>query len=190
MSAHRMLIVYGTTWGQTAKIAAKIGELLTNRGCAVTLAKGDELPRDLRVEEYDGVIVGASMIARRYQRYIERFIVRYRGALNAMPTAFFAVSGSAGSRNEKEREAAEHILRAFLERTGWRPRLTASIAGAITFTKYGWFTRWMMKRISRLEGGGTDTSRDYEYTDWDQVAQFADSCFAMVATPAEAAPNA
>jgi menaquinone-dependent protoporphyrinogen oxidase len=189
MSAHRMLIVYGTTWGQTAKIAAKIGEVLSNHGCAVTLTKGDELPRDLTIEGYDGVIVGASIILRGYQRYIEQFITRHRGALNAMPSAFFGVSASAGSRNETERAAAEHILRAFLEKTGWRPRLTASIAGAITYTKYGWLTRWIMKSISRREGGGTDTSRDYEYTDWAQVAQFAESCFAMVAAPAEAAPQ-
>ena len=189
MSAHRMLIVYGTTWGQTAKIATKIGEVLAGHGCAVTLTRGDELPRELTVDGYDGVIVGASLIAHRYQRYVEQFVMRHRGALNAMPTAFFAVSGSAGSRNETERAEAEHILRAFLEKTGWRPRLTASIAGAITYTKYGWLTRWMMKRISRQEGGGTDTSRDYEYTDWAQVAQFAESCFAMVATPAEATPH-
>jgi menaquinone-dependent protoporphyrinogen oxidase len=34
--------------------------------------------------------------------------------------------------------------------------------------------RWMIKRISQKEGGPADTSRDYEYTDWDQVARFAD----------------
>ena len=31
----------------------------------------------------------------------------------------------------------------------------------------------VMKRIAKKEGADTDTSRDYEYTDWDAVAEFA-----------------
>ncbi len=30
-----------------------------------------------------------------------------------------------------------------------------------------------MKRIVAKAGGGTDTTRDYEYTDWDDVRVFA-----------------
>jgi len=30
-----------------------------------------------------------------------------------------------------------------------------------------------MKRIARKSGGDTDTSRDYEYTDWAAVDDFA-----------------
>jgi menaquinone-dependent protoporphyrinogen oxidase len=30
-----------------------------------------------------------------------------------------------------------------------------------------------MKKASRLNGGSTDTSRDHEYTDWNQVASLA-----------------
>jgi menaquinone-dependent protoporphyrinogen oxidase len=30
-----------------------------------------------------------------------------------------------------------------------------------------------MRRIARKEGGGTDVSRDFEYTDWPAVRQFA-----------------
>jgi menaquinone-dependent protoporphyrinogen oxidase len=32
----------------------------------------------------------------------------------------------------------------------------------------------MMKRIVRKAGGDTDTSRDYEYTDWGDLRAFAD----------------
>jgi menaquinone-dependent protoporphyrinogen oxidase len=30
-----------------------------------------------------------------------------------------------------------------------------------------------MKRIARKQGGPTDTSRDYEFTNWDDVARLA-----------------
>jgi menaquinone-dependent protoporphyrinogen oxidase len=35
-----------------------------------------------------------------------------------------------------------------------------------------------MKQISGSEGGDTDTSRDFEYTDWDEVTRFAEAFFA------------
>ncbi len=31
-----------------------------------------------------------------------------------------------------------------------------------------------MRRIARKAGGDTDTSKDYEYTDWNDVRGFAD----------------
>jgi menaquinone-dependent protoporphyrinogen oxidase len=43
----------------------------------------------------------------------------------------------------------------------------------MAFTKYPWWLRWIMKRISRSQGGPTDTSRDHELTDWIAVEQFA-----------------
>ena len=41
------------------------------------------------------------------------------------------------------------------------------------YSRYGTLERFVMKRIAKRAGGGTDTSRDYEYTDWDEVASFA-----------------
>jgi hypothetical protein len=37
-----------------------------------------------------------------------------------------------------------------------------------------------MKRASAMNGGATDTSRDHEYTDWEQVDRFADACYSAV----------
>ena len=55
--------------------------------------------------------------------------------------------------------------------------LSASIAGAINYTRYNLLLRWYMKSASEKNGGTTDTSRDHEYTDWAQVERFA-SAFA------------
>ena len=52
--------------------------------------------------------------------------------------------------------------------------MTATFAGAIKYTQYGFITRWIMRRIAKKEGGDTDTSRDHEYTDWVQVTRFAE----------------
>ncbi len=169
----RILIVYGTSYGQTAKIAARIREQLVARGFSVGLYKGDALPSGLALSGYDAVVVGASLIIGGHQRYIGRFIRRHAPELQHIPSAFFSVSGSAGSEKVEQRATARRIMAEFLRKSGWSPELETTFAGAITYTRYNPVLRWWMKRISRAEGGSTDTSRDHEYTDWSQVEQFA-----------------
>ena len=49
-----MLIVYGTSYGQTAKIAARMTEHLRASGALVELVDSDHVPRDLNVRDFDG----------------------------------------------------------------------------------------------------------------------------------------
>ena len=64
-------------------------------------------------------------------------------------------------------------MQRFLARCGWRPAITKMIAGALPYTRYNWLKRQMMKRIVAKAGGDTDTTRDYEYTDWIDLRNFA-----------------
>lgn len=180
MPQRHILLVYGTGYGQTQKIAERMRDLLAERSCLVTLVRGDQLHPEFSLASFDGVIVGASVNLSKHQRYIDRFVRDHIVALNSLPSAFFSVSGSAGSSQEKERAAARRILSAFLAATGWKPRMTATMAGAIMFTRYNVVLRWFMKRISAREGGSTDTSRDHEYTDWTQVREFVDDFVSVV----------
>ncbi len=186
--APHVLVVYGTSYGQTARIARRIESELADRGFRVSVFDVADLPRTLRLDAFDGVLVGASLIVGGYQRTIRAFVRRHVVALNSMPSGFFAVSGSAGSANPAERAEARKIASAFLAHVGWRPTVCASIAGAIRFTQYNVVLRQVMKRISRKEGVSTDTSHDHEYTDWSQVAQFAASfSFRVLVNPAHVA---
>ena len=47
------------------------------------------------------------------------------------------------------------------------------IAGALAYSRYPLPLKWLMRRIARKAGEDTDTSRDYEYTDWAQVDRYA-----------------
>jgi menaquinone-dependent protoporphyrinogen oxidase len=55
----------------------------------------------------------------------------------------------------------------------WHPTFVQCYAGALAYTQYRWWLRWIMQRISRSHGGPTDTSRDHELTDWGAVDRFA-----------------
>ena len=57
--------------------------------------------------------------------------------------------------------------------------LTARVAGALVYSRYGWFKARMLRRIVAKNGGDTDMSRDYEYTDWAAIDRFADDVLAM-----------
>ena len=42
------------------------------------------------------------------------------------------------------------------------------------YSKYNFLVRFFMRRIAQKEGGDTDTSRDYEYTDWEALDRLVD----------------
>jgi menaquinone-dependent protoporphyrinogen oxidase len=187
----RILIVYGSSYGQTEKIARRLAELLTARACDVTVADAKALPSSLRADAFDGVVVGASIIARGHQPAVRDFVHANLSTLNRLPSAFYSVCASAGSAHEKSRAAARSLRDAFLAEMGWHPALSESIAGAINFTRYNFILRWYMKKASKMNGGSTDTSRDHEYTDWAQVERFAGQIADAVArwTPLTTPPH-
>lgn len=173
MSSHRIAIIYGTTDGHTRKIAERIAETLRHHDDRVELILGSELDPDFDATAYDGIIVGASLHQGRHQRYVRGLTKRHAPVLSEMTTAFFSVSLAAA--DEASRPAAIAAIEALLEASGWAVGQKEAFAGALEYTQYSWLERFVMKRISASHGGDTDTSRDHEYTDWDQVTRFAET---------------
>ena len=120
------------------------------------------------------VIVAASLHAGGYQRAVRKWVARHADRLNAMPTAF--VSVCLGVLEHKPAVDAElaRLMTAFFDRTRWHPATREIVAGALKYTQYNPLKRWVLRRIvSKTGSPDLDTSRDYEYTDWDAVADFA-----------------
>jgi menaquinone-dependent protoporphyrinogen oxidase len=108
--------------------------------------------------------------------------------LNGHPSAFFSVSLAAAAASPDERAAAAQLARAFSSAGGWHPDETVCVAGRLAYTQYGVLTRFLMKRIARRHGAPTDTSRDHEFTNWQDVTRLADRIARRVA--ADRAPRA
>ncbi|MCE3247433.1 MAG: protoporphyrinogen oxidase [Geminicoccaceae bacterium] len=66
---------------------------------------------------------------------------------------------------------------------------SASLAGALRYSRYGFLKRLLMRLIVWREGGDTDDSRDYDYTDWDAVDGFARGFLGEIVEPAGAPPS-
>jgi menaquinone-dependent protoporphyrinogen oxidase len=165
----RIALLYDTTEGQTAKIAERIAETLSRAGVEVTLASVREVVNTFRVEAYDAVILGASVHVGKHAPLVSMFVEQHREALAIRVSAFFSVSLSAAGKSQRQQADARRCLETFLKQTAWQPQQTATFAGALRYRDYGFFKRWMMKKIASREGGDTDTSKNHEYTDWKQV---------------------
>ena len=166
----RILVVYGTTDGHTARVARALAEAATGAGAIVHVAVAQRTaPAPVG---YDGVIVAASVHAGRYQTGVCGWVRQHRDALAAVPAAFVSVCLGVLQKDVKVDQELEAIRERFFTETGWRPGSTKVVAGALRYTHYGWLTRVMMRRIAARAGGDTDTSRDYEYTDWVDLARF------------------
>jgi menaquinone-dependent protoporphyrinogen oxidase len=167
-------VFFATSEGQTRRIATRIASVLHDLGFdsrAVDVAGRDAAQIDwTRVR---GALVGASLHAGKHQKTAERFVREHSADLSGVPSAFFSVSLSAASKNAKEVVAADKLARAFPVACGWSPARIVTVAGRLAYRQYGFFIRWVMKRIAKKEGGPTDTSRDHEMTNWDDVDALA-----------------
>lgn len=168
----KILIIYGSLEGQTEKIAHRIARVIQDKEHQVSTLSGDHLPTDFSVEQYDAVIIGGAIHMGNYPKSIKTFVNSHRVWLNKLPSAFYTVCMAIHSEQAKAAKQALQYSENFTSQTGWEPQLTETFAGAVKYTQYSLVTRFIMKMISKKEGGSTDTSRDHEYTDWDSVDQF------------------
>jgi menaquinone-dependent protoporphyrinogen oxidase len=175
-------VFYATSEGQTRRIAERLVAAFRERGFAsraFDLASSDA--DCIEWKRVRAAVVGASLHGSRHQRAARAFVRDHAADLNARPSAFFSVSLAAVSPTPAEREEAAQLASGFPAEAGWHPQKVLCLAGRLAYTQYGLVTRFIMKRIARRRGAPTDTSHDYEFTNWDDVACLADGIVRKVA---------
>ena len=167
----KIFITYGTTEGQTAKIADFISDVVREHGHDVTMFNVNDAA-DIVADGYDAVIVGASIHMGKHDKHVIDFVRKNQDTLARLPSAFFSVSLAAHGDTAE----AEGYVEQFEQETGWQPDKVALFGGALLYTQYGFVKRHMMRKIARDKPGnlGVDLSRDYVYTEWDGVKRFAE----------------
>jgi len=171
-SEMRILIAYGSTEGQTRKIAQGIAEHLHNRQADVEVVDCSDLNTDFDIAPFDAAIIAASVHQLQHQADVVDFVVKHRSWLEDKPTAFVSVSLSAAF--DEDKAEAQLYIDQFIDETGWQPQLTASVAGALRYKEYDFMRLWTMRYMAGAKGAPTDTSKDHEFTDWVQLYGFAD----------------
>ena len=175
----RILLTYATIEGQTRKIANHVAEHLSGGGHDVHLIDALEVKTAPEAESFDAVILLAPVHIGTFPAPMRHFAKANVETLMARPGAFISVSLAAASANKDEVAEIGDYVEKFSKETGFWPVAIHNAAGALKFTEYDFFRRWMLKRIAEKEGGPTDTSRDHEFTDWDALDAFVDGFVAQ-----------
>ena len=182
-----LLIVYGTTEGQTRRIAEFVTAAAKARGVEVELVDS-AAERAASVQPiYAAAIVCGSLHQHRYQASLLRFVKENRSWLAGIPTAFVSVSLAAAMEDARGRTEMAGAADAFSAESGWTPVVTRHVAGALRYTEYDYFKRLIVRLLASRPGGDPDTSRDHEYTDWDDLTRFVEEF--VVATALREGPG-
>lgn len=175
----KILVVYATTEGQTRKIAGFVANRIEAAGPSCDLIDSADVGSDFVLPDADGAIIAASVHVGRYQTQIAHIVRNNLARLDAIPTMFVSVSLAAAG-DADDLEGVKDCADRFLRDVGWTPDAIEHVAGAFLYTRYDFFKRWTMKLIARQHGAPTDTSQDYEMTDWEALARVTDDFLARI----------
>jgi menaquinone-dependent protoporphyrinogen oxidase len=171
----RILITYATTHGQTAKIAEHMAERMRLQGAEVEVAQLRWLSAGPDPSAFEAIVVGDRVHGDRYHDRVTQFVRRHLNILRARPSAFFSVSLLQLSKDAAQRDKTIALPGRTLASLGWKPDRIEVVAGALTWSRYGFLGRLIMKAIWKNAVGRLDTAHDQVFTDWAQVDRFADA---------------
>lgn len=168
----KILILYLTRDGQTKKIAEHLATNFSEDTSEVlSLKEHIDIPTE-KLQSFDTIVIGASIRYGHFNPLLEKFIHQHHALLNSKKSAFFSVNLTARKANRNTPETNVYT-RKLLAKIKWQPDLVEVIAGALYYPRYRWFDRIMIRFIMKMTGGDIDTSKEYEYTNWQQVSEFA-----------------
>ena len=164
----KILLTYSTVDGHTKTICEKI--LSYSKTSQV-----DILPIDssINIKDYDTVVIGASIRYGKHREEIFDFIKENEELLNSKDNAFFSVNVVARKENKNKPETNPYLIK-FLNKISWQPKILDVFAGKIDYPKYKFLDKYAIKFIMWITKGPTDTSKVYEFTDWNRVKSFAE----------------
>ncbi len=160
-----------------------MGRELERLGHRLDIFESQKAPKSPELQNYDSVIVGSPVYANRYKRRLRKWVKVHSPTLNQMPSAFYSVCLGILQDDETTKREERTIVKKFFQETAWHPDTWTIFAGALNFTQYNWIIKRIMRRISKKTGGDTDLSRDFEYTNWDDVLDFAQRFSERLTTP-------
>ncbi|GGV32032.1 flavodoxin domain-containing protein [Streptomyces spectabilis] len=165
--APTVLVAYGSTYGSTAELARRAGDVLREAGLTTEVRSAGSV-RDLT--PYRAVVLGGALYAGRWQRDARRFARRHRRALARLPLWLFS-SGPLDSSAARRNLPPPPSVRRLVHSLGAREHMT--FGGRLDARADGRLARMIVKSG---EGG--------DFRDFDAVSTWAES-IARQLVPAE-----
>lgn len=166
-----ILMLYSTTDGHTVEICQEIQAILEQHANVVELFSINEAA-DVDLAKYDKLVIGASIRYGKHNKSVLDYINRHQRILESLPAAFFSVNVVARKPN-KDRPDNNPYMQKFLQQVSWKPTELEVFAGKIDYQRYRFFDRQMIRLIMYITKGPTDPKSVNDFTNWDQVRDFA-----------------
>ena len=163
-------IIYSSIDGQTKKICEVIKENLTNNSEHELISI--ENSSKLNIENYDCIIIGASIRYGKHNSKVLSFIKKNINLIKKQKTVFFSVNVVARKKGKDTPDTNPYVQK-FIKKTKWRPNKIGVFAGKVDYPKYNFFNKIIIRFIMYLTKGPTDISQTYEFTNWESVRNFA-----------------
>ena len=165
----KTVILFSSTDGHTVRICERIIDILKHES-TVTLSSIEKAD-SLDLECFDFILIGASIRYGNHKASLFSFIKKNIKILNVKKTAFFNVNAVARKEDKNTPETNPYLIK-FLKKVAWKPTLLEVFAGKISYPKYHFFDKHMIRFIMWMSKGPTNPSKIYEFTDWDKVESF------------------
>ena len=162
-------ILFSSTDGHTVRICERIIDILKHES-TVTLSSIEKADT-LDLEGFYFILIGASIRYGNHKASLFSYIKKNIKILNVKKTAFFNVNAVARKEDKNTPETNPYLIK-FLKKVAWKPTLLEVFAGKISYPKYHFFDKHMIRFIMWMSKGPTNPSKIYEFTDWDKVESF------------------
>jgi len=163
------LLIFSSVDGHTKKICNRIKSSLD--GSSTNLIDLNEVS-NIKIENYDQIIIGASIRYGKHRPELYEFIENNHHVLESKKSAFFTVNIVA-RKPEKNSPETNPYMKKFLKLSKWKPDVLEVFAGRLEYPKYGYIDKYTIRFIMWITNGPTDINGTFEFTDWEKVDEFA-----------------
>ena len=162
----KKIFIYSSSNGQSLKICETLNEEKES-----LILNIDRL-NSVNLDNFDQIIIGASVKYGDHNKKIYNFVKNNKILLKRKKTVFFSVNATARKSEKNTPNTNPYIIK-FLKKTNWKPDHIGVFAGKIDFPNYNFLEKYIIKLIMWITNGPTDTTKTYEFTDWNAVKKFS-----------------
>lgn len=170
----KALVAYGTRYGTAAEIAEEIARVIKEEGIEVDLVDTKGL-KDCDVSPYDLVVVGSGIKMGKWTKESLKFLKENKSALTDRKIALFVSCGAANKEETREEGWENYLKKVAGENLAGEP-VDLGLFGSVydPDAKHGLMYKLTVRFIKKdLEEQGIDTSKRYDYRDWDGIRVWA-----------------
>ena len=163
----KKIFIYSSSNGQSLKICEAL-----NKNKESLIIDMDML-KTTKLDNFDQIVIGASVKYGDHNKEVYEFVKKNRVLLEKKKTVFFSVNATARKSEKNTPKTNPYIIK-FLKKTNWTPDHIGVFAGMIDFPNYNFIEKYIIKLIMWITNGPTDTSKTFEFTNWDDVKKFSE----------------